>query len=130
MMSGAVVFKSVSGINCDMGQKPSPVRALEPHIAFYTGVLGFTLSRRDQQSAALTRDGVQIELVVAPDHEPAMSGSCYFDVSDVEALRREFLDAGAEPSAIEVQEYGGKRFRLFFLKEGYDDYCFCFGEPA
>jgi hypothetical protein len=48
----------------------------------------------------------------------------------VEALRREFLDAGAEPSAIEVQEYGGKRFRLFFLKEGYDDYCFCFGEPA
>ena len=69
-------------------------------------------------------------LVIAPDHEPATSGSCYFDVSDVEALRREFLDAGAEPSAIEVQEYGGKRFRLFFLKEDYDDYCFCFGEPA
>src|SRR5262249_58560209 len=60
-MSRAVVFKSVSGINCEMGQKPSPVRALEPHIAFYTDVLGFTLSRRDQQSAALERDGVQIE---------------------------------------------------------------------
>ena len=129
-MSRAVVFKRVSGINCDMGVKPSPVRALEPHVAFYTGVLGFTLSRRDQQSAALTRDGVQIELVVAPDHEPATSGSCYFDVSDVEALRQEFLDGGATPGAIEVQEYGGKRFRLFFLKEDYDDYCFCFGEPV
>ena len=30
------VFKSASGINCDMGEKPSPVRALEPHVAFYT----------------------------------------------------------------------------------------------
>jgi hypothetical protein len=29
-------FKSVSGINCDMRVKPSPVRALEPHVAFYT----------------------------------------------------------------------------------------------
>jgi catechol 2,3-dioxygenase-like lactoylglutathione lyase family enzyme len=130
MMSRAVVFKSVSGINCDMGVKPSPVRSLEPHIAFYTGVLGFTLAGRDELSAALKRDGVQIELVVTPDHDPVTSGSCYFDVSDVEALRQEFLDAGATPGAIEVQEYGGSRFRLFFLKEDYDNYCFCFGEPA
>ena len=57
MMSRAVVFKSVSGINCDMGVKPSPVRALEPHVAFSTGVLGFTLAGRDEQSAALKRDG-------------------------------------------------------------------------
>ena len=129
-MSRAVVFKSVSGINCDMGAKPSPVRSLEPHVAFYTGVLGFALARRDQQSAALKRDGVLIELVVTPGHDPATSGSCYFDVSDVGALRRELLDAGTSPGAIEVQEYGGKRFRLFFLKEDFDNYCFCFGEPA
>jgi hypothetical protein len=113
-----------------MGQKPSPVRALDPHIAFYTKVMGFTLSRRDQQSAALKRDGLQIELVVVPEHQPATSGSCYFDVSDVEALRQEFIGAGAEPSVIEIQEHGGKHFCLFFMKEGYDDYCFCFGEPA
>jgi hypothetical protein len=129
-MSRAVVFKSVSGINCDMGVKPSPVRALEPHVAFYNGVLGFTLAGRDEQSVALKRDAVRIELVVAPDHDPGTSGSCYFDVSDVEALRQEFLDAGATPGAIEVQEYAGRRFRLFFLKEDYDNYCFCFGEPA
>ena len=130
VMARAVVFKSVSGINCAMGREPSPVRALEPHVAFYTGVLGFTLARRGQQSAVLRRDGVQIELVVTPGHDPATSGSCYFDVSDVEALRQEFLDGGATPGAIELQEYGGRRFRLFFLKEDYDNYCFCFGEPA
>ena len=56
--SRAVVFKSASGINCDMGVKPSPARALEPHVAFSTGVLGFTLAGRDEQSAALRRDGV------------------------------------------------------------------------
>ncbi|HEY7309174.1 MAG TPA: VOC family protein [Gemmataceae bacterium] len=128
-MSRAVVFKSVSGINCDMGVKPSPVRALEPHVAFYTGVLGFTLAGRDEQSAALKRDGVLLELVVTPGHAPAASGWCYCDVSDVEALHQEFLDGGATPEAIELQEYGGKRFRLFFLKEDYDNYCFCFGEP-
>jgi catechol 2,3-dioxygenase-like lactoylglutathione lyase family enzyme len=129
-MSRIVVFKNVSGIHGDMGQKPSAVRSLEPHVAFYTGVLGFTLARRDQQSAVLKRDRIQIELVVTADHDPATSGSCYFDVSDVEALRQEFLDAGARPGAIEVQEHAGKHFRLFFLKEDYDDYCFCFGEPA
>jgi hypothetical protein len=128
-MSQAAVFNNVSGINCEMGQKPSPVRSLEPHVAFYTAVLGFTLAGRDQQSAVLKRDGVQMVLVVTPSHDPATSGSCYFDVSGVEALRREFLDAGATPGAIEVQEHGGRRFRLFFLKE-YDNYCFCFGEPA
>ena len=129
-MTRVVVFKGVSGVNCAMGRGPSPVRALEPHVAFYTGVLGFTLARRDQQSAALKRDGVQIELVVTPGHDLAASGLCHFDVSDVEALRQEFLDGGATPGAIEVQEYGGKRFRLFFQKEDYDNYCFCFGEPA
>jgi hypothetical protein len=129
-MSRAVVFKSVSGINGDMGVRPSPVRALEPHVAFPTGVLGFTLAGRDEQSAALKRDGVQIELAVTPGHDPAAAGSCYFDVSDVEALRQEFLDGGATPGAIELLEYGGRRFRLFFLEEDYDNYCFCFGEPA
>jgi lactoylglutathione lyase len=129
-MSRTAVFKSVSPISADMGVKPSPVRALEPHIDFYTKVLGFTLAKRDQQSAVVKRDSVKIELVAKPDHAPGTSGSCYFDVSDVEALRREFIDAGADVGAIEVQEYGGKNFRLFFVREGYDNYCFCFGQPA
>jgi hypothetical protein len=57
-MSRAIVFQSVSGINCDMGVKPSPLRALGPHVAFYTGVLGLALAGRDERSAALKRDEV------------------------------------------------------------------------
>ena len=61
-MSGTAVFKSVSGINCAMGAKPSPVRALEPHLAFYSGVLGLTLVGRDQQSA------VRLGRVIGHEH--------------------------------------------------------------
>ena len=43
-MSRTTVFKSVSGINGDTGAKPSPVRALEPHLNFYTKVRGFPRS--------------------------------------------------------------------------------------
>ncbi|HEV3260197.1 MAG TPA: VOC family protein [Gemmataceae bacterium] len=129
-MSRTAVFTSVSAISADMGVTPSPVRTLEPHIDFYTNVLGFALVKRDQKSAVLKRDSVRIALVATPDHVRGTSGSCYFDVTDVEALREEFIDAGAEPGAIEVQEHDGKKLRLFFLKEGYDDYCFCFGQPA
>jgi hypothetical protein len=53
MATRTAVFKSVSGINCAMGVKPSPVRALEPHIEFFTHVLGLALAKRDQQSAVL-----------------------------------------------------------------------------
>lgn len=41
-MSHKAVFKSVSAISADMGVKPSPVRALEPHIDFYTNVPGLS----------------------------------------------------------------------------------------
>jgi catechol 2,3-dioxygenase-like lactoylglutathione lyase family enzyme len=129
-MSRTAVFRSISGINCGMGVTPSPVRTLEPHIDFYTRVLGFTLGKRDQQSAVLKRDRVQIELVVKPDLAPETSGSCYFDVTDVEALQNEFIDSGANRGPIEVQQYDGKNFRLFFVREDYDNYCFCFGQPA
>jgi hypothetical protein len=129
-MTRTVVFKGIWGIGDGASVLRWPVRALEPHIDFYTKVLGFALARRDQTSVVLKRDGVQIELLVKPDHDPATSDSCYFDVSDVAALRQEFLDAGAKPGAIEVQRHNGKDLRLFFLKEGYDDYCFCFGQPA
>ena len=31
-MTRVALFKGVSGINCDVGVKPSPVRALEPPV--------------------------------------------------------------------------------------------------
>ena len=55
--------------------------------------------------------------------------SCYFSVSDVEALRRELDARGIEPSPVSVQKHEGREYRIFFAKEPYG-VCFCFGEPA
>ena len=68
-------------------------------------------------------------VIWASQYACVTSGSCYFDVRDVEALRQELLDAGARPGPIAVQEHGGQCLRLFFLKEDHDGYCFCFGQP-
>ena len=75
----------------------------------------------------LVRDAVRIGLAVnGRDPEQA---SCYFDVSDVEALRLDLDATGIEPGDIAVQEHEGKRYRVFFAKEPYG-VCFCFGLPA
>jgi hypothetical protein len=57
-MSRAVVFTNATGINCDMGVKPLPVRSLD------------RAARRlliPTCGAALKRDAGQIEVVVMPD---------------------------------------------------------------
>ncbi len=98
-------------------------------------MLGFLLITEDQKSALLKRDDVQIGLIAKADHDPGRAGSFYFDVVDLEALRREFREKGGKPGAIEIHEYEGKNYRLFFLREcdmmeSHDGYCFCFGQPA
>ena len=112
-----------------------PVKDIEPAIAFFKTVLGFSVDASDSTTAVLKRDEVQIGLIRKADHDPLQAGSCYFAVSDVEALRREFEGNGARPGAIEIQEHGGKSYRLFFVREcdtmeSHDGYCFCFGQPA
>lgn len=89
----------------------------------------------DANTAALKRDDARIGLVRQPDHDPRQAGSCYFSVSDVEALREELLGKGARPGAIHVQMHDGKNYRVFFVRECdmleiHDGYCFCFGQPA
>ena len=112
-----------------------PVKDIGPAVGFYTQVLGFSLVTKDSKAAVLKRDDVQIGLVAKEDHDPKRAGSFYFDVVDVEALRHEFQGQGAEPGAIEIRDYQGKNYRLFFLREcdmmeSHDGYCFCFGQPA
>ncbi len=112
-----------------------PVKAVESACAFYERVLGFSVVSRDEQTAILKRDDVQISLVAKADHDPARAGSFYFSVNDVESLRREFEDNGAKPGTIKIQAHEGKNYRLFFLREcdmleSHDGYCFCFGQPA
>ena len=121
-----VVFQSVSPIG-DTDVKALPVLALGPAIAYYTQILGFSLVVKTSSSAVLTRDNAEIVLEVnKKDPEQA---SCYFGVSDVDALHAEYTAKGIEPSPLRVDEYGGKRFRVFFAKEPYG-VCFCFGQPV
>ena len=119
-----VLFQSVSPIG-DTDIKALPVSALGPAIAYYTHVLGFTLVVKTDKSAVLSRDGAEIVLEVN-DKDPSQA-SCYFAVSDVDALHAEYTAIGIEPSPPRVDEYGGKQYRVFFAKEPYG-VCFCFGQ--
>src|SRR3954454_23626368 len=115
-MSSDVVFKAVYPIG-DTDTSALPVKQIGPAGGYYTQVLGFSLVAKDRESAVLVRDGARIGLAVnGRDPEQA---SCYFAVSDVDALRRELDAKGIEPGIVDVQEHGGKHFRVFFAKEPY-----------
>jgi lactoylglutathione lyase len=120
----SVEFKSVSPIG-GTDIKRLPVSSLGPAIGYYTHVLGFHLVVKNEKSAVLSRDGAEIVLE-ENDIDPG-DASCYFEVSDVDALHAELNAKGIEPSAPRVDEYGDKRFRVFFAKEPYG-VCFCFGQ--
>lgn len=112
-----------------------PVREIGPALEFYKNVLGFSVDTSDANTALLKRGDVQIGLVKKADHNPLDAGSCYFAVSDVDALRSEYESKGGKPGPIEFMWYEGKNYRLFFLREcdmlaSHDGYCFCFGQPA
>jgi lactoylglutathione lyase len=125
-MSSGVVFRSVHPIG-DTDTNALPVKEIGPAVGYYTQVLGFSLVSRDRTSAVLKRDDAQIGLTVnGRDPEQA---SCYFPVTDVEALWRELDAKGIEPGIIDEQEYDGRRYRVFFAKEPYG-VCFCFTQPA
>lgn len=125
-MSIRAVFKGVYPIG-DTDINALPVKGIGPAIGYYRQVLGFSVVSKDQKSAVLQRDNVKIGLAVnGADPEQA---SCYFDVTDVEALRGELDEKGIEPSPIRVDEHGGNKYRLFFAQEPYG-VCFCFGQPA
>ena len=122
----SLVFRGVYPIG-DSKPDALPVKEIGPAVGYYTRVLGFTAVEKTAKRATLRRDEATIGLAVSGD-DPEQA-SVYFDVSDVEALRRELEATGIEPTALRVDEYGGKRFRMFFAKEPYG-VCFCFGEPA
>lgn len=122
----SIVFKGVYPIG-DTDTQALPVKEIGLAVEYYTQVLGFSLIRKNRASVFLKRDDVQIGLAVnGQDPEQA---SCYFAVSDVEALRRELEAKGIAPGEIHVQEHGGQSYRVFFAKEPYG-VCFCFGQPA
>lgn len=109
-------FKTISPIS-DEDTNAVPVKDIGTAIRFYTEALGFSLVTKEARSAVVRRDDVQIGLIAKTDHDPKQAGSFYFDVAEVETLRREYEGKGSKPGATEVQEYEGKSYRLFFLSE-------------
>ena len=107
-----------------------PVKEIGPAVEFYKTVLGFSVLSSDATTATLKRDGVQLGLVRKPDHNPAEAGSCCFAVSDLDAAHKELDGRGLDLGAIRIDEWGGKKYRVFFLREAENGYCYCFSQPA
>jgi len=106
-----------------------PVKDLEPAIAFYQSVLRFQVVSRNGFTAILTRDGVRIGVVRKSDHEPRQAGSLAFEVDDLEAMHRELKASGGNPGELGIDEWGGKQYHTFFLREEENGYCYCFYSP-
>ena len=124
-MNSTVVFKSAGAIG-DTDINALPIKEVGPAVGYYTQCLGFSLISKDETTARLRRDDVHIGLAVnGRDPEQA---SCWFSVSDVDALRREFDGKGIAPGVIDEQQFGGKPYRVFFAKEPFG-VCFCFTQP-
>ena len=102
-----------------------PVHDFGPAIAFYHAVLGFELIERTSDSAKMRRDEGEIVLRLG-DTDP-YNYSLYFSTDDVAAFRAEMIARLLEPTELRMDSYGGKQFRVFFVKEPYG-VCFCIGQ--
>ena len=122
-------LKTVAPIS-DEDANALPVKDIGPAVAFYETVLGFSVVSRDASAAALTRDHVRIGLVRKSGHEPGRAGSLAFAVDDLDAMHRELAANGGSPGEFGTDEWGGKRYRTFFLREDENGYCYCFYHPA
>ncbi|MGL6075979.1 MAG: VOC family protein [Fimbriiglobus sp.] len=112
-----------------------PVGDVARGVAYYTQFLGFTVVASDETRATVKRDDVQIGVIRNEHHDPLQAGSCYLEVTDVIAARAELEGRGAKPGPIQVQEYDGDRYRIFFVREcdvldSHEGYCFCIGHPT
>jgi hypothetical protein len=107
-----------------------PVKAISPAVAFYRLVLGFSVVASDEATATLQRDDVRLGLVRKSDHKPEEAGSCAFAVANLDAMHRELDGRGLDLGGIRIDEWDGQKYRVFFLREAENGYCYCFSQPA
>ena len=107
-----------------------PVKEIGPAIRFYETVLRFSTASHDATTASLTRDDVRIGLVREMDHKPDEAGSLAFAVDDLDAMHHELQESGAQPGKFGTDQWGGKQYRTFFVREDENGYCYCFYHPA
>jgi catechol 2,3-dioxygenase-like lactoylglutathione lyase family enzyme len=107
-----------------------PVRDISQAVAFYTSVLGFWVVEGDTTTATLQRDDARLGLVRKPNHEPEEAGSCAFAVTDLDAMHKELDGRGLDLGDIRIDEWDGQRYRVSFLREAENGYCYCFSQPV
>lgn len=107
-----------------------PVENVEAAIPFYERVMGFrvlSLHESPQKSVVLGRDDIQIGLS-ENGGDPSQEG-CFFEVDNAEAAFAELKSNGLdrEEADFRVDQYGDKRFKVFFIVAP-DGLCYCLGE--
>jgi lactoylglutathione lyase len=107
-----------------------PVKEIGPAVEFYKAFLSFSVVASDETTATVQRDEARLGLVVKPDHKPEEAGSCAFAVADLDAMRAELDGRGLDLGGIRIDEWDGKKYRVFFLREAENGYCYCFSQPV
>src|SRR5262245_45082406 len=105
-----------------------PVKEIDPALEFYKTVLRFSVVANDESTATLQRDDVRIGLIRKADHKSEEAGSCAIAVADLDAMLAELNGRGLDLSGIRIDEWSGKKYRVFFLREAENGYCYCFNQ--
>jgi uncharacterized glyoxalase superfamily protein PhnB len=92
------------------------VNSIDDTIVFYRTMLGFECANRLEGWAALQKDNVEIMISLPNPHEPfekpALTGSLYFNASDVDALWNEIKDKASIVYPVENFFYGMREFAI------------------
>ena len=125
-------MKQLKGVYPISGEDLSalPVKEVGPAVAFYQTVLAFSVVFQDAATATVQRDDAQLGLVKKPDHKPEEAGSCAFAVTDLDTMRAELDGRGLDLGTIRIDEWDGKKYRVFFLREAENGYCYCFSQQV
>ena len=125
-------MKQLKGVYPISGEDLSalPVKEVGPAVEFYKTVLAFSVVFQDAATATVQRDDAQLGLVKKPDHKPEEAGSCAFAVTDLDTMWAELDGRGLDLGTIRIDEWDGKKYRVFFLREAENGYCYCFSQPV
>ena len=92
------------------------VNNIDDTVRFYCDVLGFECANRMDGWAALSRDNVEVMISLPNAHEPfekpTLTGSIYFNTSDVDALWEQIKDKARVVYPIEKFFYGMREFAI------------------
>jgi len=92
------------------------VTSIDETIRFYRDVLGFECVNRMDGWAALCRDDVEVMISLPNAHEPfekpTLTGSVYFNTTDVDALWVQIKDQASVVYPLENFFYGMREFAI------------------